>query len=55
MLPPEPHPHDTLSAAEKQVVEAINCARKNPAKFAERLMQMKERLGADNVLRFDWG
>ena len=55
MLPSEPHPHDMLSVAEKQVIEAINSARTNPAGFAERLVQMKARLGADNVLRFEWG
>ena len=55
MLPTEPHPVDTLSQAEKQIVDAINSARTNPAEFAGRLVQMKERLGTGNVLRFEWG
>ena len=55
MLPSEPLPHDMLSPAEKQVVEAINSARTDPAGFAQHLIQMKQRLGDDNVLRFEWG
>ena len=54
-LPPEPHPLDLLSDVEKQIVEAINSARSNPAGFAERLVEMKQRLGDEDVLIFEWG